>query len=315
MPPDLSAHLEKKLLKVENHTYLWVHLIFDYLDPPAGRNAEQITKTKAGIDKALKKLPKSIDRAYEKLLSRTSNPDKLRKALRIMLAARRPLTVAEMNIAMSVSKDSDILDTEDDENFQKGLQSWSGLFISVIGKRVYFLHQTAREFLIKNSEEQQTKSKWQHSITPAEAHYELAVITMKYLSHFAKPLWDYSSGYSVAVATLSPIFQSYAALSWNEHIHDSIKEGGEPREFEPFVPALWERTMSALPQWIAESCTSDFTKFELAKRCVRAIFSAPSREWAESAFSDLEEYTEFLKTRREQSLGLVQLLKCRTRTQ
>jgi hypothetical protein len=56
-----------------------------------------------------------------------------------------------MSVAMEVdeqTKSIDDLDLEQEYDFKSRLRSWCGLFVSVYHGRIYFLHQTAREFLL-----------------------------------------------------------------------------------------------------------------------------------------------------------------------
>ncbi|KAK7531210.1 hypothetical protein BKA81DRAFT_196640 [Phyllosticta paracitricarpa] len=181
---DLSRYLEDRLLEVENHTYLWVHLIFDFLNPPPGQHIEPLKRSKSGIDERLENLPKTVYDAYEKLLSRSTNQAKLRKALCIILAADRIPTVSDMNVAMEVEETMTCLDCEDDESFEKRLRSWSGLFISIIGKRVYLLHQTAREFLLRE-DGAIPSSLWRHSISEEQAYRVILTSVVDYCPHMA----------------------------------------------------------------------------------------------------------------------------------
>jgi hypothetical protein len=69
----------------------------------------------------------------------------------MILVAERPLKICEMNVAVNMnsqSKSFEDIDLEDDADFKKRLRSFCGLFISVHHDKIYFLHQTAREFLL-----------------------------------------------------------------------------------------------------------------------------------------------------------------------
>ena len=88
--------LEERLTKTPDRTYLWIYLLFDFLEQ------EPFKRTPKGIDAQLASLPESVHQAYDKILSRAKNQEKLRKALCIILAATRPLTLSEMNVAMNI---------------------------------------------------------------------------------------------------------------------------------------------------------------------------------------------------------------------
>ncbi|KAJ2987980.1 hypothetical protein NUW58_g4217 [Xylaria curta] len=151
---NVKGHLAQKLLEIEHRTYLWVYLVFDYLEK------ESFKKTSKGVDSTITTLPRTINQAYEKILSKSKEDEPMvRKALSIVLAARRPLTIMEMNVALNVdetTKSIDDLDLEEEGDFGSRLRSWCGLFISIHHGKIYFLHQTAREFLLKLATERQT---------------------------------------------------------------------------------------------------------------------------------------------------------------
>ncbi|KAL9083770.1 MAG: hypothetical protein Q9165_008380 [Trypethelium subeluteriae] len=184
----IKTHLRQRLLAMSHRTYLWVYLVFDELEQ--GLRTGAFKKTINGVEGPFNRLPQDVNQAYEKILNRSTNPLKARKTLSIILAATRPLTLKEMNIAVNIetsprSKSIDELDLEDEEDFNNTLRNWCGLFISIYGGSVYFLHQTAREFLISESSPQAFDSmqalSWHNSISLQRAELVLAEICVTYL--------------------------------------------------------------------------------------------------------------------------------------
>ncbi|KAL1386562.1 hypothetical protein HDK64DRAFT_339281 [Phyllosticta capitalensis] len=244
---ELAAEIEKRLFEVPHRTYLWVHLVFDDLShetTSAESNSQNVyvqrehtifKRTKKGIQERLQTLPTSLNQAYEKILSRAPEKDKerLRKAFCIILAARRPLTVLEMNIAMETTAKTcswDDLDRERDEDFAQSLRNMAGLFISITGGKIYLIHQTAREFLQAEAQTTQYSrgedSTWQNSIHMNEAHHTLAKITCRYLYVLAKTL--------ETPETEIPVFQDYAAVEWNDHCLDALMGDGDSTRLDRF---------------------------------------------------------------------------------
>ena len=84
---DMKNYLEKRLQETTHRTYLWVYLVFDYLEN------EVFKKTIKGVDSAITALPTTIYEAYEQILSKSKQYPMVRKALCIILAASRPLTL------------------------------------------------------------------------------------------------------------------------------------------------------------------------------------------------------------------------------
>jgi hypothetical protein len=136
--------LQTELLAMEHRTYLRVTLIFriirDELDPTEDR-IKEITNT----------IPQTVDQAYEAILSRIQDQRKAKKLLHLIVAAKRPLTLTEMNIALAVEdrhqsyKD---LPLNNRARFESTIRNLCGLFINVIDQKIYLIHQTAKEFLV-----------------------------------------------------------------------------------------------------------------------------------------------------------------------
>lgn len=102
--------------------------MFDYL------GKEDFKKIPKGVESAITILPGSIDEAYDRILSKSKEDLMVRKALCIVLAASRPLTISEMNVAVNIDyilQSIYDLDLEDDEDFKMRLRSWCGLFVLI----------------------------------------------------------------------------------------------------------------------------------------------------------------------------------------
>ncbi|KAK3292867.1 ankyrin repeat-containing domain protein [Chaetomium fimeti] len=187
-PTHVKSALERKLLEVPHRTYLWVYLVFDYL------KRGTFKKTGAALEKAIATLPRNVNDAYEQILRKSTNPTLARKALCMVLAAKRPLSVSEMNIAVNTNEETrwlDDLDLEEESDFQTTLRNWCGLFVAIHHGKVYFLHQTAREFLLSNPALQlpepasmPSNYHWKGSITSPAAQKVLAEACIRYLGFY-----------------------------------------------------------------------------------------------------------------------------------
>ena len=219
----VKNHLRNLLLTVQHRTYLWVYLVFEYL------KTNDFKKTTKGVESTIQILPKNIDQAYEQILKKTKEHWMVRKALSIILAASRPLTIPEMRIAMEMDKTSQSMDSldleEKEEDFKSRLRSWCGLFVSIHHDKVYFLHQTAREFLLANPPSftvRSTEHQWQHSITIHEAHMVLADLCVRYLSFL-----DSDAGVLTETSTEtghhsdSRTLLDYSARFWDLHFREA----------------------------------------------------------------------------------------------
>ena len=213
--------LEKKLHEVTHRTYLWVYLVFDYLQ------RQNFRTTPKGVNEAIAALPKGVNEAYTKILSRAQDHSMVRTALSIILVARRPLTLEELNVAVNLNENTQSfhdLDLEDQTNFEKRLRDSCGLFISVHHGKAYFLHQTAREFLsatVLSSESDSSGREWHHSIPTNRAHAMLAKSCLIYLNFFDSSARIMEEDEDKGPSTDHHLFLEYSALSWGPHFYEA----------------------------------------------------------------------------------------------
>ncbi|KAH7134386.1 hypothetical protein EDB81DRAFT_858982 [Dactylonectria macrodidyma] len=224
LSPQIKSHLEKRLQETTHRTYLWVYLVFDYLEK------ENFKKTPKGVESAVATLPTSVNQAYDQILNKSKSEERLmvRKVLSIILAASRPLTLSEMNVAINIDDTSlsiHDLDLEDEEDFKTRLRSWCGLFVSIYHGSIYFLHQTAREFLLADSVSPTTVPSellWYHSISTNHAHAVLAEVCVRYLNLFNSDVSlpadaNGETGHSLD----SHAFLDYSAKTWGAHFREA----------------------------------------------------------------------------------------------
>jgi ankyrin repeat protein len=213
--------LRRQLESVPNRTYLWITLVFDGM-----------MDSKLGIDQSdildlTQRLPQSVDDAYEKILNKNSELEKLRRrALHIILGAKRPMSLVEMSTALAF-KD---LDGQPSCSYSANkvipmnrirayLRDLCGLFVTTVDDKVYLLHQTAREFLIRNStlnasetltasnRIKSQKDNWKNSMNLEESNSILAKISISYLH--------------LDVAKENSALLEYSAIYWSDHYHQS----------------------------------------------------------------------------------------------
>ena len=93
-----QKRISERLKLMDSRTYLWLFLTFDIVSASRSRYSK-ISK----IEALLADLPSQVSDAYEKILSRSSDKATARILLQIVVAARRPLTVEEVNIALTLA--------------------------------------------------------------------------------------------------------------------------------------------------------------------------------------------------------------------
>lgn len=227
LSPEIKNYLEEKLRETPHRTYLWVYLIFDYIQQG------DFKQTLKGAESFFQMLPRNVNEVYEQILNKSREEQEpiVRKTLSIILAASRPLTLSEMNIAMSIDDTAQDgttdtlynLDLEDERNFKLRPRSWCGLFISIYQGRVYLLHQTAREFLLADSISPTLSGRqWHHSITIRQAHNVVAKLCILYLNMLEPPVIP-PTGNNREVIHLNSVipFLEYAIKYWALHFREA----------------------------------------------------------------------------------------------
>ncbi|KAI0439843.1 hypothetical protein F4803DRAFT_529470 [Xylaria telfairii] len=223
LPKHTKDYLATRLLDIPSPTYLWVYLVFEYL---AAINLE-IAPNEAEI--VIASLPESINEAYEQTLNKTENYLIVRKALCIILGASQPLTVLEMNVAMSVNKQcNSISDIElgDEKNFESHFEALLGSLVSIRHAKIYLIHHTMAEFIVKKSLSSAiipSKLHWQHSISIGYAHSVLAELCILYLNLF-DPRGTLPSD---ANGEANYAFFNYSTKNWVTHLYEAFVKNHE----------------------------------------------------------------------------------------
>ena len=180
---DAHEVLKQKISSIENRTYLWVALIFPELEKNAG-----LSKTR--LSNIIDQIPATVQEAYEKILNRSLDRERARNLLHLVVAALRPLTLIEMNAALAIERCSDQdneLDIDPEETFELTIRELCGLFVTVKKGQIYLIHQTAREFLIRDKTDARKETpepnawNWRYSLLPMESHRVAAHTCMLYL--------------------------------------------------------------------------------------------------------------------------------------
>lgn len=221
--------MRQQLGSVPNRTYLWITLLFD------GLMNKKLGISKADILDLSKKAPQSVYDAYEKILDKSPDHGEARRLLCIILGARQILSLADLSFCM-VCKDNRTSSQMQERLVPKTriksyLRTLCGLFIVIVDDKVYLLHQTAREFLIRddtpavfyvsetsknqrNSFEVKGTSSiaayaWQQSFIETDTNAVLAEICILYLRE--------------KIAKLHKSFLNYCAAYWTSHYSQSAE--------------------------------------------------------------------------------------------
>jgi hypothetical protein len=182
LKPLEKKHLLDELMKNKGRTYLWVYLVFEDLE------RRNLPDSGEGIKKMFSQLPTNIAQVYERSLERVHLSDKAEaeKAFQVLLAAERPVTLAEMNAALKimdakVKRPASLPSIKLEPEFEGKLREFCGLLVSVHEGNVYFFHQTVREFLLGRRPSDKTtpailQLNWAWDISLSKAYSKLKAL-------------------------------------------------------------------------------------------------------------------------------------------
>ncbi|KAL9616879.1 MAG: hypothetical protein Q9160_008301 [Pyrenula sp. 1 TL-2023] len=182
--------LTSRLIRNSDKTFLWVSLVLDEME-------KTLRTSQSALENLIDTMPSSLNEIYEKILSRSPCPEDAREILHIIVGAVRPLTLSEMNIAFSIKPtDRTLKDISLEPSIGDTVKNLCGMFVRIIDSRVYLVHQTAREFLVREEAEVTRKvtkvvGKWKYSLAPSDSHFILAERCVRYLSiiEFSSDYW------------------------------------------------------------------------------------------------------------------------------
>lgn len=226
---DEEAVLLDELTCIPNRTYLWVYLALNSI-------MEVVDVTEEGLRESLSKIPKTVEAAYEKILCKSRDVEKAKKLLHIVVAAKRPLSLAEMALALSIReghKSYPDVKVEPEKRFRRTVRELCGLFVTVSDSKIYLLHQTAREFLVCTEfcESIQTPTaelQWKHSLLQIDSHRILAEVCVRVIGLVSpedvvvsryQPEEEWASQFAE-----NHVFLEYAARHWASHLRRAKME-------------------------------------------------------------------------------------------
>lgn len=104
---------------------------------------DEIGLTKKRLKGIINTLPATVEQAYEAILSKAKDQKRAKKLLHIIVVAKRPLTLKEMNIALAIEdhhRSFSDLDLENEARFATTIRNLCGLFVNVIDQKVYLIY-------------------------------------------------------------------------------------------------------------------------------------------------------------------------------
>ncbi|XTI92244.1 WD40 repeat-like protein [Cenococcum geophilum] len=255
-----------------NDTFLWVALVCQNLEATSERN----------VLKKLDSFPPGLDCLYERMMQQISKSDDAelcKQTLASIALVYRPVTLAEL--AALVEQLEDIAD--DPESIRE-IISLCGSFLTLREETIYFVHQSAKDFLLARAAEVVFPSGRE------DVHYTIFVRSLKILSRtLQRDMYGLGAlGYpveDVKQPDLDPLAASrYSCIYWVDHLCDSnptssaihvddLQDGGVIDVFLRKMYLYWLEALSlckSMPKGVISMA-------EL--RLVRRLFQHEEPEW------------------------------------
>jgi ankyrin repeat domain-containing protein 50 len=171
--------LRTRLQQIKHRTYLWLYLVFEEI-------RKSLKRTEKKFNSIIDNIPESIDEAYEHILNKSTSQAEAKILLSIIVAATRPLTLNEMDVALALTDQDNLSSYEeldlDGDNLQRRIQNLCGLFVYVADSRVQLFHQTAKEFLVKRDLRPDKASHlWKQSLNEQDCELVMARTCIQFL--------------------------------------------------------------------------------------------------------------------------------------
>ncbi|TGJ83087.1 hypothetical protein E0Z10_g5673 [Xylaria hypoxylon] len=266
-PIDILEAIEGEILSRGDVTFLWVALAIELLKQKAEGGV-----SRSDLEVIVKS--KTIYAIYEVLLNSSTNEPIARTMFSIILAAVNPLTVEELSIALAVIPDhktfeqtarprrpSSMTFNKVEQKlaypFENHIKGLCGPLVRIIQKKVYVVHQTARDFLLDPETLQELDepfridngcgSAWQHTLSFINAHSLLLEICVTYLYLLGKRPGTRGS----VIGEPSPktsAFLKYAATSWTTHFRQ-VRHKIRRRDL-PYYEGLCHPMFPGFQRWL-----------------------------------------------------------------
>ncbi|KAF4872538.1 Vegetative incompatibility protein HET-E-1 [Colletotrichum siamense] len=220
--PEACTILETSLAQGADRTFLWASLVLETISKLPSRKLSVVKST-------LEVTPASLDQLYETALQGVEDRIATTKMLQIILAATRPLTLEEINLAMNISSTHEtVQDLLDDlePDVEYTVKKLGGFFVRIMNSTVYLVHQTARDFLLRIKSADSTG--WKVCLDISDCHSVMSQIAIGVLLLKGWPVREPSFEKSGSIEKSNKSFEEsltpttarffiYAAKNWARH--------------------------------------------------------------------------------------------------
>ncbi|KAL8793856.1 MAG: hypothetical protein Q9195_003582 [Heterodermia aff. obscurata] len=248
-PQQLSEYIRKIFRKRAQGTFLWVGIVANEL-----RNCSTTE-----VVKHLDLFPPGLDEVYARILLQIEQHrrETAARLLRWIVMAVRPLTLAELSVAIGTSVDPSTIHFTPTE-IAKDRISWCGNFLTIIGDQVNLIHQSAKDYLLREDVDTKTELEF-FRVKEETANLEIASKCFYYLQEGALADGPVDLKEDKAHLNKFPLL-SYAVINWPIHAMSLTRSVDMFNLSNPFYHEESEVRRS----WLATYCKEyEYTNYSL----------------------------------------------------
>jgi len=147
-PPEVQEFLQRTLYSQSGQTFLWIHMVLVSLE-------KSPLSSKKDLQDIIARLPTGLETTYLGFLSAIplGYEDMASKLLKLILGSSRPLSLDEINIALTIGPGyhtTKEISMDCQNAMQHTLQGVLGPLVRVFDSKVALVHQSAKEFLLQH---------------------------------------------------------------------------------------------------------------------------------------------------------------------
>ncbi|KAH8679043.1 hypothetical protein BGZ60DRAFT_513281 [Tricladium varicosporioides] len=207
---DLKKNVVEELIGRAGGTFLWISIVLNRLKTIT---LPSLAKIKSIIEESSTDLEELYSSVIERIMSGDEEEQKL---LVWVVYGRRPLTLKELEAALATQINSTNKASTNDYSTEltpNAVTSAAGIILEIIDSKVHLIHQTAKDFLLKNH--QLRAAKFCNGHDPG---IYLAKVCMTYLSFEDFETGPCGNRESLAARKHQYPLLHYAARNWHAHI-------------------------------------------------------------------------------------------------
>ncbi|KAI9737021.1 MAG: hypothetical protein M1834_000610 [Cirrosporium novae-zelandiae] len=142
---NLKPMIKDKLKEKAGFTYLWVDIVIKRIERVKLPNEKKISRE-------IEDSPAELMELYHNLVQQLSKDEDMIRLLIWVVYARRPLSLKELETALSVRPEENCHCINDTKAYKPLItEQDTGLLLNIINERVYLIHQSTKDFFTANT--------------------------------------------------------------------------------------------------------------------------------------------------------------------